>query len=437
MFLDRLIRAFVVDIGVSLVAVALLLVVDRLFFPGAISPSLVAAVILVSIGVTLARTVVLTPLDLFSIAVLADDRLGLKERVATSLYLLGEGLVEGGSSPDGGRPGELGDWRRLVATDAWEALRGASLDRGFPVRLPRSGAWILVPACVCAGLAFSLPSMDFLGFAARRGARAEMQKAVEEQKKKLDDALASVEKEALEKRAAEARKLLELVRQNAREPDNQSPEKQGTGSGEPKKDALVEMARREEILKNGLDGKAFELLKDAMRSFRGLDLKSVEITRKLSEGVKVGDFRKAKESLDQLSEEVSKFVTKSPESLTPEEKARLEKLSEELSQLSKLTQGKPGALGKFSDALTHAAAGLNSADLPESLRRMGQAGEGLEELMKLADDMQLLNKALELVELTREELAALEQCPECGTPHCPDCGRPRCSCKPGTKPGGT
>jgi hypothetical protein len=366
------------------------------------------------------------------VAVLADERLRLKARVATSLHLLRARAA--GSVPRGGSSEE---WERLVSADAWAALRGASLRGGFPVRVPRASAWILVPAVACAALALWLPTLDLIGLGARREARAEMQKAVEEEKKKADEALAEVEKEAREKDAAEARRLLELLRKRAEDEKVEAAETKAGPGGEPKRDALVEMGRREDLIKKAMEGKAFEPLKEALKELRNADLKKADLARKLAEALKEGAFKEAKEALEEMKRELSKLSQKPQSELTQEEKERMRKLAEELSRLSRLGAGRKDSLGKLSSALAKSASGLDSANLPDALKNLDMSAEALEELARLAEDGELIEKALEIVQLTKEQLAALRECPMCGTPYCPDCGKPRCACKPGTKPGGT
>ena len=166
---------------------------------------------------------------------------------------------------------------------------------------------------------------------------------------------------------------------------------------------------------------------------KSLELKNSEVTRKVTEALKEGDFEQAKKALDDLKDELSKLAGKKPSELSAEEKARMEKLSAELSRLSKNSP----ALSRLSSALSRASSQLNSSDLSSALDSLSASQDEFESLTKLAQEMDVLDQALELVQLSKEELAELQACPECGTPYCPDCGKPQCGCKPGLKPGGT
>jgi hypothetical protein len=419
--LDRLLRNASADLLVSLSLLVLLLVADRVFFPGLVTLRVLGAVLLVSLAVSMARTVLLAPVSLFRAAVIADSRLRLKERISSAVY-------RGTETEDG--------WGRLIEADAVHALERVRLAEHFPVRPSRLLAWTLIPLAVLGIVSLYVPSFDVLGVGARKEASAKERAAVEEKEKKLEKDLAALEKKAEERSLEEAKKLLELLRQHALKEKPKEPageKKAEPGDRDPKTDALVSMTRLEDEIKKAAEGKKLEPLKEATKALKALDLKEADLTRKLREALKEGDFQKAKKALDELKDEAATLSAKKPSDLTKEEKERLQKLAQELGKLS--TDSK--ALSKLSSALSKASSGLSAKDFPNALESLEMSSDELESLARLADEMDLLDQALELVKLSKEDLARLMSCPECGTPYCPDCGKPQCSCKPGQKPGGT
>lgn len=444
---DRLLGAGLLDLGISLGFVALLLLLDRAFVPGLVTVPLLVAVLCVSALVTLARTWIGTRRDDFSVAVLTDSRLDLKERISSAVFLEEHGWGRRAVGETAGGE-DHGEWTDAVTADAWEAFGKTSIQEAFPLRVPRRAAWILVPLALCGALALWLPTLDLLGVGARREAHAEMTRVIREEEKKLDEELARLEKEAEEKMAEEARKLLEALRRSVEE-RRQETNPSGEGAGnEPKKNALVEMTKREDFLEKGMQGKPFQPLQEALKDFKRLDMKKADATRRIQEPLKEGDIQKAKEHLDKLRESLSK-LGQEKSSLTPEQAQKLEKLSEELSRLARRTPSASSlaaALSKASAALANLAslnspgaesASLDPSELSKLLENLQQAGQELDSLSKLQEQLQMLKQAMDLVKLTKQDLAALKQCPQCGTPYCPDCGKPRCGCKPGLKPGGT
>jgi hypothetical protein len=428
--LDRLFRNAAADLLLSLSILVALLVADRVFFPGLVTLQVLGAVLLVSLAVSLARTVLLAPVSLLSAAVTADSRLRLKERVSSAMYRGGTDRTAGVEGRDG--------WGRLIEADATHALARVRLTEHFPVRPPRLLAWTLIPLAVLGIVSLYVPSFDVLGVGARKEASAKAKAAVEEKEKKLEEDLAALEKKAEERALEEAKKLLELLRQHALkrdlEPKDPAGEKKAEpGARDPKTEALVSMTRLEDEIKKAAEGKKLEPLKEAAKALKALDLKEADLTRKLREALKEGDFKKAKKALDDLKEEAASLAAKKPSEMTKEEKERLQKLADELGKLSSDSK----ALSKLSSALAKASSGLSAKDFPNALESLQMSGEELESLARLADEMDLLDQALELVKLSKEDLARLMSCPECGTPYCEDCGKPQCNCKPSQKPGGT
>jgi hypothetical protein len=430
---QKLLRNGAADLLVSLTLFLGLLLLDRLALPGFAVPGVFGLLVAVSLCVSLMRTLLFGCPTYFETAMVADATLRLKERVSSALYVRDLMLTGTQERFDD-------DIQALLERDAAVVLKDVSPKEHFPLRWPRQAPWLALILLLSGLLALWLPSYDFLGIGRRETAGKELKNAVEEKQKELDRRLAELEKEAEEKRTPEAKELLELLRReelkNEQKPVGENPAAQNNAGdkspGNPQKVAMVELARREDGLKKGLESEKFDKLKDARKALEKLGLKDAKLTRKLQSALKEGDFEKAKKELESLQDEFEKLSKKAASELTPEEKERLSQLADELSKLSR----DAGALSNLSQALSKASAGLSAGDMAQALEGMNLSEEELDSLSKLKSEMGILDQALELVKLSKEELSQL--CPQCGTPSCPDCGKPQCGCsKPGMKPGGT
>src|SRR5262249_36404036 len=150
---------------------ALLFLLDRLFFPGLVTASLFGAVVLVSLTVTLFRTLVLGRLDIFQMAMLADQRLDLKERASSALFARDD----------------FEEWGELLAVDAARSLERMDVKKQFPLRFPRSLLWALAPLAASLAIYSWLPPMDLLGIRSRREGESKLRNVVSKELKELDE----------------------------------------------------------------------------------------------------------------------------------------------------------------------------------------------------------------------------------------------------------
>jgi hypothetical protein len=422
LFADRFLRAASVDLIVSVSMLAGLLALDRCFFPGLVGWKVVAAVLGVSLAVSALRVALGQRVVRMDAALAVDQRLQTRERLASAVHL--ETALPAGS-----------EIQTLIARDAARSLKGRSAKEFFPVQLPRRAAWVLVPAAAALALALWLPSFDFLGQNARSEASTHASKQLDVAKKELDAKLDELAKEAERKGLPDARAVLELLGkeppQQASPQDAKSPQPEQRNASSPSpgdmhREALVELSRREDTLRKALGDEKLDPLRQARKALENLDLKGPELTRKMQEALKEGDFSKAKEELSALSKELEALAKKSPEQLTAAEKQKLGQLSQELSKLSR----NAGALSKLSKSLSTASNQLAGLEVPEALQTLeADSKDELERLSKLSEELAMLDDALELVKDSKDELAQLgSECPECGKGYCPDCGKPRCDC---------
>ncbi len=427
-FLQRVRRRLVADrflnflctdllVGLSLIAVAILL--DRLLFPGLYRWELVSLILGLSLAVTLGRTFIRGRLSLFQTAVEADRRLGLNERVSSACYT--HDFESGGAreSLNGGGRELDHEWANLVLEDAGRSLEGLSIPESCTLRPGRRARWLALPLILSVALALWVPSFDPLGLrASDEPEDALVKNAMEEEQKKLDKELEELLKKAEEQDSDEARKLLKLLAEQVakRGPTQSPPSDPQTAQGKKgqknaHKNALLELARREEVLKKGVNNKKFQALRKTLKELAGLQVKSAQHTRALQAALKDGDFAKAKRELDALKKRLAALSKKKPSELTKEEKELLKKLQEELASLSR----NAGALGQLAPNLSSLGS-MGAGDFQQMFENMDQFGMDLDSLAKMSNDLDFLNQALQMIQMSKQDLAQLakHKCPNCG-----------------------
>lgn len=409
---------------------------DRVLLPGLAAPSLFGVALSLSLAVSFVRTCALGRPSLFDVAVLADERLGFRERVSSALHV--QGLVAAASAERPASSAER-ELEALLGSQAAGCLERAVFAESFPLRLPRVCLWAAALALVNWGLSCWLPSFDIMGVGGEAAATARSRKAVEEEKKNLERRLAALEKEAEKNGALEERKLLELLREALKEAARENAATEagkerspgGAQAGSPQKEAMVQLTRHDDRLREGRESKKFESLERALESLKALKLTEAQLTRELKKALKEGDFEKAGTELAKLKERVEALSKKDSSQLTPGEEAELRQLADELARLARDSS----ALSSLSQALSSSSNAMNAGDFSAALDGMSLSAEEISRLSQLASEMEVLDQALDLVRLSKAALA--EMCPECGTRYCPECLEPQCACKPGSKPGGT
>ena len=274
-----------------------------------------------------------------------------------------------------------------------------------------------------------MPGLDVLGLRVDREAEAEVRREVEKEKKSLQDKLDEIAAEAKREDLPDLQKLIDSMRQQV---ENKKKDGQATkrpkevGAGDAKKRELVKLTQREDLLKRARDAAKFQNARKALEQLSRTRLKNSDLTRKLLDALKKRDLKRARKELDALKNKIGKLAKKDLKRLTKEEKAELQKLAAELGKLS----DKLNSMKGLSKALKNAASGLKASDLSKALQGMKLSDEELDQLAKQMQEMDLVERSLELVKLSKEQLSKLQK------HHCPDCGKPKPN-KPGQKPGGT
>jgi hypothetical protein len=416
----RFLRVFFQDFLAASVLFAIFLVVHRLVDAGIDPLAAFAAILGAALTASLVRGGLFGRGTLLDAAMLADDRLALKERLSSALYL-DRPAVDGAGSRE--------SWRSLIERDGARAIAAADLRASFPIRLPRTALWALAVVLLTLVVPWVLPQQDLFGWRGIRQADAAMKEQLAKQVEELkqSEELQELEKLADEKADAELKAILDALRQLEAKPEEKpeaAPDPQKDPGEEAKKNALVEMNRIEELLEKKTQKGDFEELNELLDSMRTARLDPSALTRELQKALKDGDLKKAGEELGKLEEELERLGDKQKDgALSNEELERLEKLQDELmalarssAALSKLGQGLKGLKG----------AGLSSKDLAQMLRNLDQMKLDIKSLQELQRQLQTLQQSLELVKLSKQELAKLHKCPECGKLR-----------KGGMQPGGT
>jgi hypothetical protein len=397
---SRLLGIGCLDLLVALSAYAAYLLVQRVLgLPDRALPALLIA-LSGSVLTTAVRAAFRVRLSLFGAAVLADERLQLKERVSSAVYL-------------DRHPERVPDpaWGDLVRRDGARSLAGVDVARHFPIRIPRLARWILLPAGLAALLVF-LPPLDLLGLRRARQVDAAMRSEVERKREELKKAIEELKKDAEKPPSPDIQKALEALQKRLDPADDpKKKEEPPPPGGDPKKEAMVEFARLEEALRRELDQTKFSDLKQFLDRFPPGSLSRSPLSAALREALKQGTFGKAGEELKKLKDELQSLLDKKRSGdLTPEELEKMKKLSEELARLAKDSS----MLAKLSSGFSGAAGGLSAGDLAKALQDLESLEKSLQSLEQLLEELKFLEQSLELAQLSAEDLAQLGICPDCG-----------------------
>jgi hypothetical protein len=335
----------------------------------------------------------------------ADRRLGLQERVTSSLAL--ENME--------------GPMVAALHADARRRLADVNVLQAFPLYPPRSARWLFVPI-LAIGLAGLLPEFDLLKMRERQAEA----KAQQDARRVTAEALKSMAKPLKESaRPSEPGTLgdlpmeLELVAEQLAA--GKITEKQAAAKLSGLAEAI--QSRREELTK---EGATMPSLPESMNT-------SGE-TKDLAKSIQQGDFGKAAEEVEKLKKKLEKG------DLSAEDQ---KKLGEALKNLSEALAGEEGAQkNELSEALAKAAESLiNQAKegqpggegMKQALENMQAAQLSLEDMKSVLDQLEKLDAAmLQMAQLQNQMLGESKFCRTCGSGLKPCKGGAGCKgCGPG------
>ncbi|MDX9973014.1 MAG: hypothetical protein RBU21_08495 [FCB group bacterium] len=319
---------------------------------------------------------------LLDAALEADKRLGLQERLSSSLSLEG---VEG-------------PMVEAVHADARGRLAQVDAAKAFPYYPPRAARWLAVPVLAFAAASF-VPELDLFGL---------QQKQVEAKAK-------------LETRRVQAERIKELAK-----PIREAASTYGAGdmadmpkaleqladqlqSGEiTEKQALAKVSSLSEDLQ-----KRQENLKQNMPTPQLLDnLAEYGAARDAAKSIQKGEFGQAAKEMQKLAEKMKKGE------LSPEEK---KKLSEGMKKLAdSLKSGKMGANPELAKALEKAAESMEGASgdmagMEEALNDLENVELSMKDLASAMEQLQKLNVAqAQMMKWKQGQLGPSKFCRNCG-----------------------
>ncbi|MBX7255593.1 MAG: hypothetical protein K1Y02_04450 [Candidatus Hydrogenedentes bacterium] len=322
--------------------------------------------------------------SLLQAAILADERLGLQERLTSSLELaeVHTPMVD------------------AVHEDARAHLGKIILHRDFPVGMPRRFRYLTVPILVFALGYVLLPEFDLLGQRAREAEAKQHELAMKEHAERLRLAAQPV-KEAAAQNDEQLQELAEEVERIAEKLEGgELSQKQATAK---LSNVMTELAERQEKL--GTESKIPKMKGDTSR---------LDLTKELAQNIQKGNFDKA-------AEEAQKMLQKlQAGEMAP---ADQEKLAEELKELSKLVGGENSELGK---ALANISSGLSMKDMQDALKNLEKLELSLEDLKALSEQMKKLQACMGKFADCRAKMCEgdFEKfCAYCNGKGCGQCGK--------------
>ena len=283
-----------------------------------------------------------------------------------------------------------------LAKDGDDYATRVDLTRAIPFRRPRA----LVPVfCMAIALvvAVFVPQLDLLRAEEDRQEVAKEEKRVQEARKRQEKRLKKLEELAKKNRVSpKTQKLLQKMRQRAPERRKKADRKAAKGEIKRRELADMEDMRREaKELRNRADMKQLDQFLNKVQS-AGQKMQSQE-GKQLAKAMQQGDLSQASDALRRLAKKMQQLEKQGGKN--GEDFKELEK---DLERIMKKMEGAP-KMGALSEAL----ADLSSMSASELSKAMNDAAQQMDQLDRLMRERDILDSALDDIELTREELAAL------------------------------
>ena len=340
-------------------------------------------------------------------AILADDRLGLNARLCTALTL------------------DPFDASSISFSEAFydEALRKLSalnVEQAFPVKASRSTALLLIPFLLGAGLYNFMDYQDVFGLVATRENRRKADERRSQTAQTLEKRLSqlvdlSIEDESKEQTGQyKIKQLVQKAEAIAKELQD------GSRSENEAMVALGQLKREIQDEKEKLQkGKEFQERLEKL-SAKDLNLEDSDLTKHVSEALKMGDAGLAARELRKLSQKIRNDILDDPNKSDEQKKEALNNLKREIEKLA-------GALAEdeaLKDGLQELSEKMMASSEFQSLqdeikKQLNKQGKGN---AKLGDDisrqMEDVAEELERLEeendanLTEEEEAEMEKLDE-------------------------
>jgi len=358
-FLSRLAAAMVVAGGVAVVAaLAHRLLGVPAFTVVTVGSALLAAVVAGAVWWWFVRP------SRASVAVLVDERMGLKERVSTALAFSDSGDA----------------FAQAAADQARAAAKKLNVQPHFPVR-PSGRRWAMAAGAwgLAAALFLLVPTWDVLGFVKQKT-------EAEQVKNETLQAQADV-KEAIKPLEAVVKQLGDPTLLGQFEQLKEMPP--AASADEIRRQAiqkLDDVSQQAEDLQGQKNLEQAKALQDRLQQLRSPpNSESQELNRALQKG----DFAKAAQTLSELRKQLDEG------NMSPERKEALAKQLEDLAkQLEKLAQDNADFANELAkNGLDKDLANKNMDELRDALKKAGLSDEQVEKMMQKAQQNQAAKQA--------------------------------------------
>lgn len=253
-------------------------------------------------------------------AVLADDRLGLHARISTALTL-------DLNDPANDAFGEV------FYAEALHRLEALNIEQAFPVRISRAFVLLLLPIGLSFAIYQFMGYQDKAGWIAaaenRRKADVQQQKAATLLEGKLEDMKKKVDEQADEQGGQfKAQQLIQQADKIARDLKD--------GKRNPD-EALIALGQLKKQIENEKDklsqGKEFLERLEKLQA-KDLNLEDSDLTKNVSEALKMGDPGLAARQLRRMAQDIKKDILDNPNKTDDQKKQDLEKLKREVEKLA-------------------------------------------------------------------------------------------------------
>ena len=321
------------------------------------------------------------------VAVMVDERLGMRERFSTTLALAGS------TDP----------FAEAARSEARDRAAGLRLRERFPIRLSRRWALTATAWGVAAAVIAFLPAMDLLGSLAQRRSRETRQAQLAEARAEVRQVAQAVQAKVNELGDADLTEdLAGLERIEAAQ------------GSDVRREAIRKLGDLSELLKKKLSGDELAAAQAMRQMLKGLRGSREALSRELSRALAQGDFAAAAEMVKQLQEKLAEGKLSDQEA-----QALARQLADLGKQLDGLAESNKQAEKLLEqEGLDKKLAQMDQKDLRQALKDQGLSDEQIDKLMrKLAackaacencqDLAEALPKAGEGMTLTPEELAEL------------------------------
>lgn len=306
-----------------------------------------------------------------------DERAGLREALSTALYI----------------KNEQDPWSKNVIDDAQRTAASVQVGRAIPVEAPK-----LWPVPVCTAFAMLLvwitvPDLDLLGIKADQVAKKQQETEIKAVKADVAEKAQKL-KEMLDKAKVEVKdEQGDAEAGKEQKPEMNDPE--AIRRAAVKK--LTDVSEKLEAMKEGDKAAQVEAVKEAMKQLKQPgDGPLNDFSRSLSRG----DFNKAQEQLNQLTQELA-----SGNNMSPEQK---EQAKQQLDNLAKQMDKLADQQKQLEEKLKQQGLDKNTA---QDLAKKASSGNP-EDLKKALEQMQNLSaeQKQQMMEMAKSTMEACKQC---------------------------